>query len=832
MSSLSNQQFNTKTMTGISDTYSDNIICDTLEVINDFTVDDGAVITLPDNSLQDSYLSSNVALLNRNPQSFTGINTFTNDTNQSAIQYFISTGGNTSRTRMQQDNTGFSIVNQSAAQVIRLTTRSTLGGAIPAVQCANGNSVFLQGDVNNRLTLSGSLTPTISTQPPALSNDFSLVNTAWIVAKGYAQLSADQTFTGINTFNGNVNLKYPALLNVLDASLTRGLLIQNDNTNPGLTLFKGIGNSSRFNFLSNNSSGVATTNFYIFNGDTCYLQGASGLGIGMVGSAISVDGVTSFTSTTTPVITQAILLSDNSTKIPTTAWVKGQNYITSASLTPYALLSPSGTQIYTGIHQFPTQLTSDNSTRVATTAFVKNQNYALASDLSNYGLLAGSNTWTGTTNTFSNASLGNQISIRSTANAGASTISQVSNSLVISAVTNNTGAFTSTITLSTRSSVNGGVVILTGNSSNVTIGQNSTNTNISSTNLVVNGVTSFTSTTTPVITQTIATADDSTKIVTSEWVRLQNYALLSPSGTQIYTGIHQFPTQATSDNSTRVATTAYVKNQGYATTSSLSAYALLTPSANPQVFTGQQQFRSTLANLPVSLASSTGGIVGAGGLFVATSNGQYNSIVQSNDLVLLSSGTGLDSASAKLTLTTYASSPVGIHMDIGNMTFDGGIIRQNSPFNCGYSYIGTPVTVKGFYDIGYVWNIPYGSFTGVAFGTAVGTYNILTLAWDGSGNKRLGVWRVDVVIMITCTGAPLTKLSWNTTNATTMVITDTCVLASDAGVFGATGIQILRMSFTIDVVNLTTTYYLNSNLTGGSGLASNTTSNIKFTRIA
>jgi hypothetical protein len=65
-----------------------------------------------------------------------------------------------------------------------------------------------------------------------------------------------------------------------------------------------------------------------------------------------------------------------------------------------------------------------------------------------------------------------------------------------------------------------------------------------------------------------------------------------------------------------------------------------------------------------------------------------------------------------------------------------------------------------------------------------------------------------------------------------MVITDTCVLASDAGVFGATGLQIIRMSFTIDVVNLTTTYYLNSNLTGGSGLASNTTSNIKFTRIA
>ena len=171
-------------------------------------------------------------------------------------------------------------------------------------------------------------------------------------------------------------------------------------------------------------------------------------------------------------------------------------------------------------------------------------------------------------------------------------------------------------------------------------------------------------------------------------------------------------------------------------------------------------------------------------------------------------------------------------MDIANMTFDGGIIRQNSPFNCGYSYIGTPVTIKGYYDIGYVWNIPYASFTGGAFGTSVVIYNILTLAWDGTGNKRLGVWRVDVVIMITCTGAPLTNLSWNTTNATTMPLTNTCVVVSDAGVFGATGVQIARMSFTINAVNLTTTYYLNSYVIAGAGLSSNTTSNITFTRIA
>jgi hypothetical protein len=366
------------------------------------------------------------------------------------------------------------------------------------------------------------------------------------------------------------------------------------------------------------------------------------------------------------------------------------------------------------------------------------------------------------------------------------------NTLQISAITNNPGSFSTTLTLSTRSNVNGGVVILNGNATNITMGANTTNINLNSTNVVCNGITSFTNVTTPTITQTIATADNSTKIATTAWVNLQSYI----------------------------------------TATALTPYALLTPAVNPQVFTGQQRFQSTVANLPVSIASSTGGVTGAGGLFVATAAGQYNSIVQANDLVLLGSGPGIDTANTKLTITTYASSPVGIHMDIGNMTFDGGIIRQNSNFNCGYSYLATPLTVKGFYDIGYVWTIPYASFTGGAWATSVVVYNILTLAWDGTGNKRLGVWRVDVVIINTCTTAPSSSLCWNTISNVNRTINDTCVGASDLFLFGATGCQIMRMSFTINVVNLTTTYYLNSLTGGGAGLASNTASQITFTRIA
>jgi len=859
MSSLSGQNASTKSLTGLSDTYSTNIVCDTFEVADEFTIDTGCIVNIPANIIPDPALSTNVALLNRNPQTFTGANTFNTGTttfnaltvHNATLRNFQSTQAvfpgdfrmldstQTYLTQMYQTGTTCVIDAPFASSIIRFSTRDAANTGLINLLMEKKNHIVLQGSASEIDILGNAIT-----------------------------INGVTTHTANTTFNANVNLPYPALLNILDTSLTRGLQIQNHNTNPALTLFRGIGNSSRFNFLSNNASGVATTNFYIYNGDTCYLQGSDGLGIGMVGSAISLDGICSFTNTTTPVITQALSLSDNSTKI-------------------------------------------------ATTAFIKGQNYALTSDLANYGLLAGANTWTGTTNTFSNASLGNQISIQSTANSGPSTISQVTNSLVISAVTNNTGAYQSTLTLSSRNTTNGGCVLFTGNSTTIVIGQNSTNTNISSTNLTMSSVCSFTNTTTPTITQAIALSDNSTNIATTAFVKGQAYAELTPTANpQIFTGNQQFrnsganlpvairttttgvnssgglfisdsnvgqynasvnsgdlvlistgtgngtgtltltswsntpvglkisptsstflgsvnvPTQLTTDNSTLAASTAYVKNQGYALTTDLTGYALLSPTANPQIFTGQQKFQSTTSNLPISVASTTAGIVGGGGLFVATSATQYNSVVQANDLVLLANGAGLGNANTKLAITTYSNTPVGIHMDVNNMSFDGLIIRQNAPFNCGYSYIASPVTSKTNFDIGYVWNIPASSFTGTAWATSTAVYNILTLPWNGTGDKQLGVWKVDVVIINTCTTAPSSSLCWNTASVSNRTINDTCVGASDLFLFGTTGCQIMRMSFTINVVNLTTTYFLNSLTGGGAGLASNTASSITFTRLA
>lgn len=823
MSSLSNQQFNTKTMTGISDTYSDNIICDTIEVINDFTVDNGAVITLPNNSLQDAYLSSNVALLNRTLQTFTGANKFNLSSTQALGTNFnleAPTGGTISR--LNQSTTGLIISNNDVSQNITLRTRTAANVLTIGFQCQNGNTAFMQGDLLNRITITGATTPTISTQAPSGSNDLSIANTAWINTKltDYATLAGTQTFTGVNTFDNNVIIRLYNF-DITNSLGTRGIRFANNGANNGVTDITGVGVSTRFNFNTTDSSGVSTQNLWMGLGNSVVIQGASGLGINLTGSTIDLAGVCSFTNTTTPTITQTISTTDNSTKIATTAWVNLQAYLTSSALSNYMTLNT--VQTATATKSFDTvnmnQLNIPSTSPVITiynTGNIEQTSATISNQLYN---------------TTINASTGSQLTIKGVANTAGSTISQLASTLLISAITNNTGATLTTITLATRSSVNGGVVILTGNANNITIGSNTTNTNISSTNLVMNSVASFTNVTTPTITQTIATADNSTKIPTTAWIRLQGYSLLAPT-TQTFTGDNNFPTQLTTDNSTLVATTAYVKNQGYLIASALTPYALLTPSASPQVFTGHQRFTSSGSNLPVSVTSSTAGIVGGGGLYIASAAGQYNPIVKANDCVMLGIGGAIDSANSKITITTYASASVGIQMDIGNMTFDGGIIRQNSPFNCGYSYLATPGTIKGFYDIGYVWTIPYASFTGGAWATSSVVYNILTLAWDGTGNKRLGVWKVDVVIINTCTSAPSSSLCWNTVSNVSRTINDTCVGASDLFLFGATGCQIMRMSFTINVVNLTTTYYLNSLTGGGAGLASNTASQITFTRIA
>ena len=82
---------------------------------------------------------------------------------------------------------------------------------------------FLQGDANNRIAVSGSSTPTISTQAPALSNDLSIANTGWVNTY-YGKLtlaSGSQLWTGNNRFSIN-GANFPISLQNTDVTTHGG----------------------------------------------------------------------------------------------------------------------------------------------------------------------------------------------------------------------------------------------------------------------------------------------------------------------------------------------------------------------------------------------------------------------------------------------------------------------------------------------------------------------------------------------------------------------------------------------------------------------------------
>ena len=153
MSSLTNQSSSTKSLTGLSDTYSTNIVCDTLEVADEFTCDPGCIITLPPASIQDSYLTANVAFRNQ-VNNFTLTNNFAGTTNNNgtvnnnstvfvnngSIQYFV--GTNSTQTRLQQTTTSFQIVNQNNSQAIILSSRTSAGAPVTGLQVQNGNTAI------------------------------------------------------------------------------------------------------------------------------------------------------------------------------------------------------------------------------------------------------------------------------------------------------------------------------------------------------------------------------------------------------------------------------------------------------------------------------------------------------------------------------------------------------------------------------------------------------------------------------------------------------------------------------------------------------------------
>jgi len=135
MASLTYQQFNTKTLSGLSDTYSNNITCDTITINNNLICPTGCILTLPASSIQDSYLSSNVAFRNQ-ANTFTLANTFNSNVynNATTVHYsdqrYVSVQGNATETQIYQNNGGLWLSNIDNSQFITILTKTSGGVSV------------------------------------------------------------------------------------------------------------------------------------------------------------------------------------------------------------------------------------------------------------------------------------------------------------------------------------------------------------------------------------------------------------------------------------------------------------------------------------------------------------------------------------------------------------------------------------------------------------------------------------------------------------------------------------------------------------------------------
>jgi hypothetical protein len=173
-----------------------------------------------------------------------------------------------------------------------------------------------------------------------------------------------------------------------------------------------------------------------------------------------------------------------------------------------------------------------------------------------------------------------------------------------------------------------------------------------------------------------------------------------------------------------------------------------------------------------------------------------------------------------------------IEVNGNNATIDCDNFRSNAPFECGYLQLGTPITAKTNYDIGYSWTIQGSSFTSWSGYTAFG--NVVTIPWNGSsfsGNTTLGVWLCDICIATNTTSAMDSGFVLNITN--NFVINTRSAWSNALTSFGVNQAQIVRLSTVLEITNLTDTYYLNFKINGGSSRTDVPgASQMSFTRIA
>jgi hypothetical protein len=267
-------------------------------------------------------------------------------------------------------------------------------------------------------------------------------------------------------------------------------------------------------------------------------------------------------------------------------------------------------------------------------------------------------------------------------------------------------------------------------------------------------------------------------------------------------------------NTSEIATTAWVNTF---TSTALAPYALL---ASSNTFTGTNTFQQEVI-WSSTTSTNTGALLISGG-------GSYNGI---NDIGFFSViGYGPTINTGTLTLTTWAGGYCGIK--ITNDT-----ITQNAPFTCGYLTIPTPITTKSNNQIGYQWTVPGSSFNDWTIsGPSYTAYpgNVYTMAWDGTGDKTLGVWQVNISL-ITSVSVVMdsSTICWTNNNGLPngyYIVGPWLVNDNNNTAFDQ---QSLQLSLVMNITNLTQTYFLNFFRINGVITSRDTAhSQILFTRIA
>ena len=292
------------------------------------------------------------------------------------------------------------------------------------------------------------------------------------------------------------------------------------------------------------------------------------------------------------------------------------------------------------------------------------------------------------------------------------------------------------------------------------------------------------------------------------------------NGTQATIGGTSVPKITTqplaASNTNEIATTQWSKSQlaSYAPLTNLNNYALLSGTQN---FTGANTFISPLS---ITIKNSTS--ANSGGLLISDV-GAYNGINNAGDFAVVGFGPTIDNGT--LNLTTWANSSCGIKID-------NDTIKYNAPFTCNYNTL-TPLPTKTNNDIGYIWQIPGSAFPN--WTTFTTPQNIATMVFNGAGNYTKGVWQVNIVLSTECINAPNSRLIWTTVSSTSNDLTKYCTYENSATLFGILGVQIMKLSFILNVTTTPSTYYLNYVRTNGVGSGLNelkTNSHIEFTRIA